>query len=292
MTESPSLAMRNVIDIVVGVYTPEVLAERPSWSREFFGDKLGSRWAEGVSVDDYLGLMDASGIERSLLFAPKCGPSFDPEGYHMPPERVQALVSAHPDRFSGLIGLDPTQGMGGVADLVHAITAEGFIGAHAYPHWFGVPPDDRLWYPFYAKCCELDIPIQIQVGHCLLYSPVRRLESVGRPITLDTVACHFPELKIVGIHTGWPWVEELMSVAYKHPNVYIGTDAHRPRHWSQAFAKYVASWGQGKVMFGTDFPVIDPADAVQDVLALGLDSRAQERLCRQTAMDVFGLTAS
>ena len=76
----------------------------------------------------------------------------------------------------------------------------------------------------------------------------RPLRSVGRPITLDTIACDFPELKIIGIHTGWPWVEEMISVAWKHPNVYIGSDAYAPKFWKPEFVQFINSWGQDKVL--------------------------------------------
>ena len=43
----------------------------------------------------------------------------------------------------------------------------------------------------------------------------------GRPIYLDEVACDFPDLIIVANHGGWPWVNEMIAVAWKHPNVFI-----------------------------------------------------------------------
>ena len=133
----------------------------------------------------------------------------------------------------------------------------GFVGAHLYPHWFEQAPDHAIYYPFYAKCCELDVPIQMQIGHCLRYTEQRPLRSVGRPITLDTIACHFPELKLVGIHIGWPWSEEMISVSYKHPNVYIGSDAYAPAYWPENFVRFINSWGSKKVIFGTDYPTPD-----------------------------------
>jgi predicted TIM-barrel fold metal-dependent hydrolase len=41
------------------------------------------------------------------------------------------------------------------------------------------------------------------------------VEKVGaRPMFLDRIACDFPDLKMIGAHTGWPWVDELLSVCY------------------------------------------------------------------------------
>ena len=88
----------------------------------------------------------------------------------MPPEIVADAVKEHPDKFSGLIGIDPFTGMDGVRELEDAVRNQGFIGAHLYPHWFELSPDHAKYYPFYAKCCELDIPIQMQVGQSMIYS--------------------------------------------------------------------------------------------------------------------------
>ena len=102
----------------------------------------------------------------------------------MPTDYIAGLVAAHPDRFSGLIGADPSNIMESLAEVEYAVRDLGFVGAHLYPHWFDEAPDAAKYYPFYAKCCELGVPIQMQVGHCLVYNPHRRLPSVGRPICL------------------------------------------------------------------------------------------------------------
>jgi uncharacterized protein len=279
----------RAIDIVVGLQTPEVAALRPPWAAGFFGGKIGAadRDVGGEPVEAYLARMDAAGIERSLLFAPMAGPAWDPESWRLDPQVVAAVVDAHPQRFSASAGVDPTAGMGGVRALERAVIDLGFIGAHAYPHWFGLPPDDRRWYPLYAKCCELDVPIQIQVGNCLRYTHNRRFESVGRPITLDVVANDFPELRIIGIHTGWPWTDELIAMAWKHEHVYIGADAYAPKHWDPSLVRFADSWGVGKVLFGTDYPVIDPERARREVEELGLRPSSLRTFLRDAAAAVY-----
>ncbi len=180
-------------------------------------------------------------------------------------------------------------GMKGVRELEYGVRNLGFVGAHLYPHWFGLAPDHAKYYPFYAKCVELGIPIEMQVGHCLLYTADYPLRSVGRPITLDTVACDFPELKLIGIHMGYPWTEEMISVSYKHPNVYIGADAYAPRHWQECFVNYVNTWGQDKVLFGSDFPLLDFERIRREVEELGLRPEAKRKFLRDNARKVFKL---
>ncbi len=281
----------SAIDISAGMQTPEVAASRPAWSGAFFGDKLhvGEATLQGLSLEAYVAAMDRAGVERTFLAAVRAGPAWDPHAFHLPYETVAAAVSAYPDRFAGLAGIDPSRGMDGVRELERGIRDFGFIGAHFYPHWFDMQPDDRRLYPFYAKCIELDVPIQMQVGHCLRYFPDRPLRSTGRPIALDTVACDLPELKVVGIHIGWPWTDEMIAVAYKHPNVYIGSDAYAPRHWSSEFVHFLDSFGQDKVLFGTGFPVIDCERALREIAELDIRPVARQKFLRENARRLYGL---
>jgi len=202
---------------------------------------------------------------------------------------VAAAVKRHPHRFSGLAGLDPTEGMNGVRELERAVRELGFIGAHMYPHWFELAPDHARWYPFYAKCVELDVPVQMQVGQSLIYAPEQRLRSVGRPIALDPVACDFPELSLVGIHVGIPWADEMIAMAWKHPNVYIGSDAHSPKYWPGSFTHYINTFGRDKVLFGTDYPVLDFVRTREEIEALGLREEAKRALLRDNAIRVYKL---
>jgi hypothetical protein len=180
-------------------------------------------------------------------------------------------------------------GMTGVRELEHAITELGFIGAHFYPHWFELPPNHAKVYPFYAKCVELDVPIQMQVGQSLIYSPDRRLRSVGRPITLDDVACDFPELKLIGIHVGIPWADEMIAMAWKHPNVFIGSDAHSPKYWPASFVQYINTYGQEKVIFGTDFPILKFERTREEVEELNLRPEPKRKFLRDNVKRIYKL---
>jgi len=179
--------------------------------------------------------------------------------------------------------------MKGVREMAKAVAEYGFVGAHLYPHWYDLAPDHAKYYPFYGKCVELDIPIQMQVGQCMVYNKERPLRSVGRPITLDTVACDFPELKLIGIHIGIPWADEMIMVAYKHDNVYIGSDAHAPKYWPKSFVRYINSYGQDKVMFGTDYPALGFDRCRKEIDALGLKSAPYRKFMGDTARKLYRL---
>ena len=176
-----------------------------------------------------------------------------------------------------------------LADLEYAVRELRFVGAHLYPHWMELAPDHAKYYPIYAKCCELDIPIMMQVGQNLVYSRERRLPSVGRPIYLDQVAIDFPDLKLIGIHIGVPWTSEMIAMAWKHENVFIGTDAYAPKHWPKEFVHYMNTYGREKVLFGTDWPVIHPQRAVDEIAEIGLRAESERLVMRENALRVFRL---
>ncbi len=279
------------IDAVVNPMTPEMQPSRPEWSESFYVGKIGRGLdlLNGVTLHDMLSMMDQAGIERAFLIACKVGQLGLQGSWHLPYETVAEMVEAYPNRFHALAGIDPTEGMAGVRALEQAVREFGFIGAHLYPHWFELAPDHAKYYPFYAKCVELDVPIQMQVGQSLVYDPKRPLRSVGRPITLDTVACDFPELKLIGIHVGIPWTDEMIAMAWKHKNVFIGSDAHSPKYWPPSFVHYLNSYGQDKVIFGTDWPVLDFERTRNEIDALELREGPKRKLLRDNVLNIYGI---
>ena len=280
----------KAIDAVVNIWTPEALKHRPGWTDEFFIGKVkGKHDAGGISLESMIEGMDAAGIDISFLVAAKAGRVGLPGCYHMPPEVVAEAIKKYPSRFMGLVGLDPDQGMDGVRQLEYAVKELGFIGAHLYPHWYDLPPNNARYYPFYAKCIELDIPIQMQVGQSLIYSKEHRTRSVGRPIYLDDIACDLPELKLIGSHVGIPWHDEMIAMSWKHENVFICTDAHSPKYWPESVWRYLNSYGQNKVIFATDFPVLRFERTVQEIHDYGLKPEVMRKFMRDNTIRIYNL---
>jgi predicted TIM-barrel fold metal-dependent hydrolase len=282
-----------VIDIVFNLWTANEVAIRGESVGPGFLDqvRIDEGLRRGITIEAILSIMDEAGVDVALLPAIRAGDERMRDSWRVPYERIAEVCALHQTRFRGLAGVDPTAGMAGLRELERGVHEYGFVGAHAYPHWFELAPDDRRYYPIYAKCCELDIPIMLQVGQCLSYGGTRTFPSVGRPITLDRVACDFPELTLIGMHIGFPWTDEMISVAYKHARVYIGSDAYAPRYWQRQFVRFIDSWGADKVMFGTDFPVIDPRRARREIDELGLRTEAKDKLLSRNAARVFRLAA-
>lgn len=282
---------KGAIDIVVNLKTPEILEKYGSPTDDTFRDQIRQEGDKrgGKTVDEYVGMMDEAGIDHSLLIAARYGDMRIQGSVELPYHEVHKVCQDRPDKFSGLAGIDPTKGMEGLRELEQSVKEYGFVGAHWYPHWFGMTPDCPQIYPYYAKCCELDIPIMMQVGQSLIYSQSRRLTSPAKPILLDQVACDFPELKLIGIHIGVPWENEMIMMCWKHENVYMAGDAYAPKHWPKSVVHYANTYGQDKFMFGTDWGVIDPIRAMNEVRDLNFRPKPKAKILRNTAIDVFRL---
>jgi predicted TIM-barrel fold metal-dependent hydrolase len=176
--------------------------------------------------------------------------------------------------------------MEGVRELEDAIRNKGFVGLHLHPHGFGLPPNHAWYMPYYAKCAELGAVVAVSMGHTLDFMP----GEVGRPMHLDDVALYFPELTIVCGHTGWPWVEEAIALASKHPNVYLGTSGYAPRYWRPEMLQFMDSRrGRGKMLWGTDYPLVRHAESMRQVADLGLKPETVKALLNENARKVYRL---
>jgi predicted TIM-barrel fold metal-dependent hydrolase len=112
----------------------------------------------------------------------------------------------------------------------------------------------------------------------------------GRPVPyLDEVALTFPKLRIVAGHIGYPWTDEMIGVAWKHENVFIDTSAHAPRYYPAQLVQYLKTYGQDKVLFGTNFPQLFWEKCVQQVQAMNLPQEIQTKFLGGNARRVFRL---
>ena len=100
--------------------------------------------------------MDTFGIEKGMV-----GVGFDERSA----DSVRALKE-HPDRFFGSYEVNPNRGMDGVRELIRAVEELGVKAATAFPAGMNpqVPINDAKFFPLYAKCIELDIPICVSAG--------------------------------------------------------------------------------------------------------------------------------
>ena len=247
------------------------------------------RWAgqtgipDNIPMDFTLAALDAAGVEKALVSA-----WWGPKGPLISNDEVASFVAAAPTRLFGVASVDLFRPMDAVRELRRCVRELGFRALRVLPWLWDLPPDDRRYYPLYAECIELGIPFCLQVGHA---GPLRPSEG-GRPIPyLDRVACEFPELTIVGGHIGYPWTDEMISLATKYENVYIDTSAYKPRRYPTQLVDFMRAHGRSKVLFGSNYPMIQPGQCLAQLDVLDLDDEALGLFLHDNAARVFGLDA-
>jgi predicted TIM-barrel fold metal-dependent hydrolase len=228
--------------------------------------------------------MDEAGVEAGLVAA-----WWGPQGALIDNDEVAAFVREAPQRLFGVASVDLARPMEAVRELRRCVRKLGFRGLRIVPWLWGLPPDDRRYYPLYAECIELDVPFCLQVGHTGPLGP----SEPGRPIPyLENVALEFPELRIVAGHIGAPWTQEIISLATKFPNLYIDTSAYKAKRFPADFVEFMRGRGAKKVMFGTNYPMLTPSQCLEGLESLGLSHEATELYLHGNAREVFKLDAA
>lgn len=231
-----------------------------------------------------LAAMDEVGVERAML----CAWS-GPAGMLITNDEVAAAVAAHPDRLTAVAAADLRYPAAAVAELTRAVTELGAVALRIVPWLWNLPPDDRRYYPLYAACVELGIPFCTQIGHTGPLCP----SEPGRPIPyLDTVLLEFPELVVVGGHVGYPWIDEVISLATKYPNFHIDTSAYAVHRLPPALVEFMRGRGRDRVLFGSNWPMISPARCLARLAELDLDEDARRLFLGGNAARVFRLGES
>ena len=237
-----------------------------------------------IPPDLTIGAMDAAGVDTAMLSA-----WWGPSGPIISNEAVAELVEEHSDRFVGIGSVDLNEPMQAYRQVYRCVEEFGFRGIRVLPWLWERPPDHRSYYPVYVACCELEVPFCLQVGHT---GPLKPSEP-GRPIPyLERVALDFPSLTIVGGHIGHPWTDEMISLARKYTNVYIDTSAYKPKRFPEELVEYLRHDGAQKVLFGSNFPMIMPADALEGLEELQLDESLRRAFLAENAGRVFGLDSA
>lgn len=151
---------------------------------------------------------------------------------------------------------------------------------------WNLPPNDRRYYPVYVACVEEDVPFCTQIGHTGPLCP----SEPGRPIPyLDEVLLDFPDLVVVGGHVGYPWMAEVLSLVTKYPNFFVDTSAYAVHRLPAELVEFLRGRGRERVLFGSNYPMLTPAQALNRLAGLDLGATAAELFLGGNARRVFAL---
>ncbi len=241
-----------------------------------------------MSVEAFIEQLDNMEVEKAVIF------NLDeetPSGLKgLPNDYYAEIVRQYPEKFIGIAGIDPLKGMDAVRE-VRRCYEMGLRGVAIRPFMFGIPPHHRKMYPVYTACAELDMPIWF---HLSINYSTNNME-VERPIYLDIVAQDFPDLKMIAGHGGWPWVAEMVGVAWRNPNIYLDFASYMPKYlncpgsgWEPLF-HYGNSVLQDRILFGSTwlFMGLSIKQLADQVLELPLKEETKNKWLYENAAKLF-----
>lgn len=235
--------------------------------------KGGDDFFRSLTIEETLAQMDEAGVEKAVLST----------GVKNPEPSVLEFVTTRPDRFALAAYVRPHKLMRELWRLEDLVAEYPVVMARVVPFDLDLAPSDALYYPLYAKCVELDLPLSINTG--LPGPPVPG--ECQDPIHLDRVCYRFPELRICMAHGADPWWGTAMRLLLKYPNLRIMTSAYSPKHFPPEFVHFMNTRGRDKVMFASDHPVLPMKRVISEAEQLDLREGVLERFLRTNAEEFF-----
>ncbi|MFP3937494.1 MAG: amidohydrolase family protein [Phycisphaerae bacterium] len=179
---------------------------------------------------------------------------------------IAQQVAAHSDTMVGIAGIDPMEN-GSVEAAEELLGRDEFRGLTISPASQHFHPADSRAMDLYELAERLEAPIFLHQG--THFRSEDRMEY-ARPLLLDEIAREFPSLTMVVASMGHPWVEECVALIGKHERVFAGIAGLIHRPW-QAYNALVLAHQYNvmdKVLFGSDFPYMHAAEAIESVYRL------------------------
>ena len=203
-------------------------------------------------------------------------------------QHAKRACTEHPDRFAGIVAVDPNTGMESVRNLTRFVREEGAVSAHVWGTGLvpQVPINDKKMYPLYAKCVELDIPIFVNAG-----VPGPRVPMACQDVALiDEVCWFFPDLKFVMRHGAEPWTELMVKLLLKWPNLYYSTSAFAPKHYPDDIINFANTRGADKILYAGYYSAGLGLDRIFSELPnVPFRDHVWPKFLRENAIKVFGL---
>ena len=278
-----------IIDTHTHIFSPHVVNHREEYaSRDpCFALLYGNPKAKLVTAQELLINMDCCEVDVSVIVGigwtshELCVESND---------YILECLACYPRRLVGLASIQPQMndvalkelercvqgGVKGVGemradiqgfDLVSGALAD--IAAYLSEH-------DLVWLSHASE----------PVGH------VYPGKGVLTPEVLYPFILRYPMLKIILAHWGGglPFYAVMPEVREALKNVYFDTAASPYLYNPAVYRQAVDTIGEDHILFGSDYPLISPAQALAEICASGLTEAAQVAVRGENARCLFGLS--
>ena len=226
--------------------------------------------------------MDAAGITTGVIVARNT----DRLGV-VTNEDVAAIAAAHPDRFVAIGAVHPANRKLASRQIEEA-RALGMAFVNIEPGVLAEPMhvDDRRLYPLYAQCEDTGMGVVLMSG-----GAAGPDISYTAPEHIDRVLGDFPALKVVSSHGNWPWVQEIIHVAFRRSNLYLSPDMYLPNlPGMEDYVRAANGFMADQFLFATAYPFCPLKDYVDWFMTLGIKPASLEKALSGNAKRLLGLS--
>ncbi len=253
--------------------------------RDRFTRQLGlepSRAATEKSAELLLAEMDAAGIAAGVVVGRNAGFLGSVSN-----ATVKEFVDAYPGRFLGVASIKLGDRRNAIAEIDSAI-ASGFVAINLEPTAAPVPmeTDDRRLYPIYAHCEDRKVPVILMTGGNagpdLQYTV---------PVALDRVLSDFPQMKVISAHGNWPWVHQVLHIAYRRANLYLSPDMYLvDMPGMDDYVKAANGFLSERFIYASSFPLCPVKGYYEWFCKLPIRAEVRERILHRNALEFLGLS--
>ncbi len=207
-------------------------------------------------------------------------------------DEVLAAARANPDVLIPFGSVDPHRGKLAVRQARELIE-QGVRGFKFHPNTQRFWPNDTEFFPLYRVIAEAGLIALFHSGTTGIGAGMPGGGGVrlkySNPMAVDDVAAEFPDLDIILAHPSFPWQEEALAVAVHKPNVYIDLSGWSPKYFPEILVQYINTRLRGKMLFGSDYPLITPERWLADFEKLPIRDEVRPEVIKGNAVKLLKL---
>lgn len=160
------------------------------------------------------------------------------------------------------------------------IQDSGLKGIKLHPDSQQVAIDDKRMFPVYDRL-QGKLPVLFHCGD--------RRYNFSHPKRLLRVLNEFPRLQVIAAHLGgWSVFDEAFMLL-RDTSCYFDISSCMSFLPPEQIVKYIRGYGADRIMFGSDFPLGDPAKEAEAFWQLELLAEEQEKIAFRNAEIVLGM---
>ncbi|WP_068428490.1 amidohydrolase family protein [Piscicoccus intestinalis] len=209
-------------------------------------------------------------------------------------EDIAARCADHADVLIPFGSIDPWRGEAAIEQARSLVIDHGVRGFKFHPSLQAFAPNEERFTPLWAALEELGVPALFHTGQNGIGAGLPGGRGIklrfSDPLLLDDVAADHPGLTVILAHPSVPWQAQAISMATHKANVFIDLSGWSPKYFPSELVKAAGGMLSGKVLFGSDYPLIAPERWLADFATLGVKAERVPGIVKGNAARVLGLS--